>query len=133
MSASENAEIVRNGYQAFATGDLPTVMGQLSPDIVWHIPGENALSGDYRGHDEVMAFFGKLATETGGTFQLTVEDLLASDEHVVALCHQNLSRSGQTLDGDIVHVWRVADGKAAEFWGMPYDAVATDAFWKNTA
>ncbi len=129
MTANENAAVVRSGYEAFARGDLATVTSLFSPDIVWHIPGSSPLAGDRRGPADVVAFFGDLAAMSGGTFSLQLHDLLASDDHVVALGHQTAQRNGKTLDEDLVHVWHVSDGKATEFWGVPYDAAAADAFW----
>ena len=41
----------------------------LADDIVWRSPGRNPLSGDYRGKDAVLALFGRLAEETGGTLR----------------------------------------------------------------
>ncbi len=35
MSA-ENVAIIRSIYGALATGDIPTVLGLLSPDVVWN-------------------------------------------------------------------------------------------------
>jgi uncharacterized protein len=28
----------------------------MSPDVTWHIPGSNTLSGDHRGADATFAF-----------------------------------------------------------------------------
>ena len=35
MSA-ENVAVVKGIYQAFATGDVPAVVGAMSPDIEWN-------------------------------------------------------------------------------------------------
>jgi len=57
--AQHNAELLQRGYEAFALGDLPTVLGMLSDDITWHVPGRSPLSGDYKGHDGVISFLTK--------------------------------------------------------------------------
>jgi ketosteroid isomerase-like protein len=54
-----NGEIIKQTYDAFGRGDMPTVFGILDKEIKWHVPGQSPLSGDYRGHDEVMGFFKK--------------------------------------------------------------------------
>ena len=35
MSA-ENVAVVRGIYEAFGTGNVPAVLGAMSPDIVWN-------------------------------------------------------------------------------------------------
>ena len=34
--SQENVALVRGLYAAFATGDVPGVLGAMSPDIVWN-------------------------------------------------------------------------------------------------
>ena len=34
--SQENVELVRAVYAAFAAGDVPAVLGAMSPEIVWH-------------------------------------------------------------------------------------------------
>jgi ketosteroid isomerase-like protein len=50
----------------------------FTEDVVWHSPGRNPPSGDYRGIDEVMVAFGKLLEATGGNFSLEIHDRIAS-------------------------------------------------------
>ena len=46
-----NTEIARRAYDAFLTGDMETMGALMSDEIVWHAPGDNALSGTYSGKD----------------------------------------------------------------------------------
>ena len=127
--AHPNEELIRGGYEAFATGDVGEVLRRFADDITWHIPGRGALSGDYRGHEEVMGFFGKLMELSGGTFKLEVHDLLANDEHGVALVTGTATRDGKSFTGIDVHVFHFRDGKVVEFWDSPVDQYASDEFW----
>ena len=129
MTAQDDLELIRQGYEAFGKGDIPAVMEILADDIVWHVPGRSPIAGDYQGQQAVMGFFGKLQERSGGSFRLEMHDLLASKDHVVALCTLHGNRSDKTLDVNRVHIWHVRDGKATEFWGLPDDAYATDEFW----
>jgi ketosteroid isomerase-like protein len=127
--AHPNAELVRGGYEAFARGDVGAVMRLFHPDIEWHVGGRNALTGDYRGHDEVMSFFGRLTEMTGGSFRLEIHDITASDEHVVAILDAHAERDGRPYDSHVIHVWHVEDGKAREFRAVSIDAYADDEFY----
>src|SRR5579863_4614072 len=129
MSAHDNGELIRSGYEAFSEGDMETIAKIFATDIQWNISGRNMISGTYDGQDETFAFFGKLMELTDGTFSAEVHDLLASDDHVVVLARESGSRNGKSLESDDVHVWHLADGKAVEFWGISKDQHEVDEFW----
>ncbi len=129
MGAQGNAELIRSGYEAFSKGDMETIAKVFGSDIRWTISGRNQISGTYVGQDEVFGFFGKLMELTDGSFTVAVHDLLASDDHVVVLVTETASRNGKSLKMDEAHVWHVAGGQAAEFWGLPADQHAVDEFW----
>jgi ketosteroid isomerase-like protein len=130
--AHPNEEALRQGYEAFGRGDIETVMGLFTDDIKWHAPGRNdKVSGDYYGKQEVGGFIQKLMEHTGGTFKLAVHDLLANDEHGVALVKLTGERKGKSLNTNDVHVWHVTDGKFSEFWSSLQDLYAFDEFWAD--
>ncbi len=98
VTEHSNVELTRRGYEAFAKGDLATLTELLADDVVWHVQGVGPLNGNYHGRDEVFGFFGRLAEETGGTFRLDVHDVLANDEHAVALCALSASRGNKSIE-----------------------------------
>jgi hypothetical protein len=53
-----NAALIRSGYEAFARGDVAGALAVFADDILWHVPGRGPLSGDDRGHAQVLEFFG---------------------------------------------------------------------------
>jgi uncharacterized protein len=125
-----NVERARRGYEAFAKGDLATMSELMADDIVWHVKGVGPLNGDYRGRDQVFGFFGRLAEETGGTFRLDVQDILANDEHTAVLATLTASRGGKSIETMVVNVSRNdGDGRITEFWGATTDPEAATSFW----
>ena len=76
-----------------------------------------------------MGYFGQLGELTGGSFQVTLEDVLATDERTVALHHATGTREGKTLDADEVLVFRFRGDKASEAQGYSGDQYAVDQFW----
>jgi ketosteroid isomerase-like protein len=127
--AHPNEELARKGYKAFAAGDIETVKGLLADDVLWHIPGRSPLAGDYKGRDEVLGFFAKIAERSGGTFKLDVHDVLANDEHAVVLVVAKAERAGKRLNEPLVHVSHIKNGKITEFWAHPSDQYSGDEFW----
>ncbi len=129
MADHPNVELVRRGYQAFADGDMAWMKENLAGDIVWHVPGNNPLSGDKVGIDPVLAFFGQTIQMTEGTFRIELHDVVGGEDHVVALTTATGSRpDGRTLVNRAAQIFHVRDGKAAEVWNFTDDQAALDAF-----
>ena len=126
-----NAELLRGGYDAFAKGDIPNVLGIFAEDIAWHVPGRSPLSGDYRGHQEVVGFFTNAMELSGGTLRVEADEILADGERIIALTTVSAERDGRSWSSPEVHVWRVQDGRAITFREFQGDQEAEDRFWSS--
>ena len=62
--ASQNVEVAKKSYGAFAAGDLETVLSTFDDNVEFFLPGNSTISGTYRGKDEVTKFFAKLAEKS---------------------------------------------------------------------
>ena len=131
MTDHPNLERARVGYEAFAAGDLTAVSDLLSDSIVWHSGGGNVLTGDYKGKEAVLGFFGLLMQESGGSFRNEIHDMLANDEHGVALVTMSATRGGESFEGNVVHIFHMSDGRMTEFWAIPENQSRYDEFWMD--
>ena len=104
MSEQDNIEVIKRGYEAFAAGDVETVMSLFDDDIEWVQPGDSAVSGTFHGKSEVMEHLGRLA-EKGLTVKLN--RLIADGDTVVALTE--VTAGGET--GQDADVFTLRDGK----------------------
>jgi len=127
--ADQTAQLIRDAYDAFARGDLGTVLAALSPEITWHVPGRSPLSGDYKGHAEVVDFFAKSMELSQGSLRVQVDEVLANGERVVALTTVSANRNGQSWSAPEVHVWRVVEARAVDFREFQGDQQTEDEFW----
>ena len=127
--AHPNEELIQKGYDAFGKGDLDALKDLFADDVKWHTPGKSPISGDLEGRDAVFGQFAKIAELSGGSFRLEIHDMLANDEHGVALVTATGDRGGKSFSDNQVHVFHVKDGKLTEFWGHPGDQYAADEFW----
>ncbi len=127
--SSANAALIKGAYEAFSRGDIRGAMAAFADDIFWHVPGRGPISGDYRGHDEVLAFFGHFMELSSGTFRLEIHEVLAKGGLVVVLCTESAQRAGRRWSSRQVHVWTVKNGKAATFHEYPGDQEAEDEVW----
>jgi uncharacterized protein len=129
--AEANKALILSGYEAFSRGDIQNVFALLAEDILWHVPGRGPLSGNYRGHAEVLGFFQHFMALSGGTFRIEIDNILAQDDQVVVLCTQSAQRGGHGWSSRQVEVWTVKDGRAAVFWQYQGDQQAEDEFWSR--
>jgi len=118
MSA-ENVSLIKGLYDAFGAGDVPGVLGRLSPDIVWN-EAENfpyADNNPYRGPDAVAAgVFARCVGEWDG-FGLAMTDLIDGGNRVVALGRYTgtFHKTRGRMNSQAVHVWTVREGKVVAF------------------
>ena len=75
------------------------------------------------------AFSGQLMERSGGTFRVSLHDVVASDEHAVGLHTSEGEREGRRLHSQQTLVFHLRDGMVAEAWSLHYDQHTTDEFW----
>jgi ketosteroid isomerase-like protein len=117
MGASENKANAQAAYAAFANADIDGATKDMADDIEWVVPGNSAISGTYRGKEEVVKFFLTLA---GKSFSTSPEHFIADGDHVVVLTH--VETEGQGADQADVLTFR--DGKLVKFQSAGDTALA---------
>jgi len=117
--SQENVDLVRAIYAAFAAGDVPAVLGAMSPDIVWN-EAENFPYADrnpYRGPEAILnGVFARIGAEWDG-FEAVAEELIDGGDTIVALGRYRgiCKATGRAIDAQLAHVWRIEGGKVAAF------------------
>ena len=129
MAEHPNVDLLRKGYAAYSTGDMAVLTELFADDLLWHVAGRSAISGDYKGRDAVFGFFGKLMEMSNGSAKIEVHDILANDEHAVALVTGTATRGDNSFTGPDVHTFHLRNGQVVEFWDSPLDQYASDEFW----
>jgi len=128
--AHSNEDLVREGFAAFARGDMDALRKQYwADDIRWHVSGRSPLAGDYEGAEQVIELFARLFELTGGALSIELHDVLANDEHAVALFTARAERAGKQLTDNMVQTFHLRDGKVSEVWNQATDQYAQDEFW----
>jgi ketosteroid isomerase-like protein len=117
--SQENVALVRGVYEAFASGDVPAVLGAMSPDIVWN-EAENFPLADrnpYVGPEAILhGVFARLGSDWDGFTVVPEEYLDAGDTIVMLGRYRGTCRAtGRPVDAQLAHVWRIEDGKAKGF------------------
>ncbi|MGE0594628.1 MAG: nuclear transport factor 2 family protein [Vicinamibacterales bacterium] len=116
----DNVKVLKNLYEAFGRGDVPTVLGVMSPDIRWHEAESNPYrpSGEpWVGPDAVLTnLFMKLGTEWDGFSVHPTSFHGAGDSVIVEARYSGMYKAtGRSLDAQVCHVWDLRDGKVTRF------------------
>jgi ketosteroid isomerase-like protein len=129
MSETEhpNAALVRRVFAAFGQ-DAMAISAAFARDIVWRVPGDTVMSGEYRGRRDVVEFLRRTGLETDGTYRSRLHSVFADDDWAVALYRATGSRNGIDLDIDQALVIRVANGLWQDVTAVPLDS-AFERFW----
>jgi ketosteroid isomerase-like protein len=132
MPTEADVATVRRLYEALRAGDFAVVADCFHEDAVWHLPGDNPLSGTHRGwpaiRDDLFARQGPLS---GGTFRAQLLDLAVGEEYIVAVVHATAQYELRVLDLTVCQLMRVHNGKIVEIRGHYASDAALDAFWSN--
>jgi uncharacterized protein len=112
-----NSETIRGLYQAFARGDVPSVLGMLDPQIEWTEAEGFPYGGTFIGQQAILNnVFMKLGTEWDG-FKAEPEDFIEAGDRVVSLGAYSgtYKATGKSMRVPFAHVWTLRDGRPVKF------------------
>jgi ketosteroid isomerase-like protein len=113
---ADNVALVASVYENFANGDIPAVLGALSPDIEWVEAPQDFLPhhGTHHGPDEVAAKVFQMVVDYFDEFAVVPERFHDAGEVIVVEGRAiGKTKAGGILDAPAVWVWTVRDGLAA--------------------
>ncbi|MCM3870020.1 MAG: nuclear transport factor 2 family protein [Pyrinomonadaceae bacterium] len=117
--SQENVNIVRGVYQAFATGDIPSVIAALDPQVEWR-EAENFIYADknpYLGPQAVLeGVFMRIGGEWDG-FAVSPQEVLDAGEIVIGHGHYSgiYKKNGGAVRAQFAHFFTLHDGKVTKF------------------
>lgn len=123
MADHPNAALARSAMDSLNSGDFAAMADLLADDVVWHEIGR---AEPRRGKAEMGA------VTSGQDYEITAKlhDVVANDEHVIALVDATATRGGKTLDYRTAEIMHVRDGKVTERWAFSDDTAAIVDFFK---
>jgi ketosteroid isomerase-like protein len=116
----QNIEIVRQAYQA---GEKV-----ISENIVWHVPGNNPVSGVYRG---AKAYREDMVQKMAPIEEwiVDVDEVMINGNMAVAAVRVRGLRKGHRIELFGAHVMRLESGKVVEGWGFVENQDVLDQFF----
>ena len=121
MTTKENIQIIDSLYNAFSTGDMPTVLGLMHPEIEWNEAESNSLAdgNPYIGPDAILeGVFARLVAihEHFGLQDVKVHGM--NDNMVLATLRYDakVKATGKSYNAQAAHLWTLDDeGKITAF------------------
>lgn len=126
--AHPDEAVVRRFARAMVDRDVGAIADSFTDDVVFHIAGRNALSGDHRGKQNVLTRLFQAWEEAFGGLEIRVHDVLANDDHVVVLSDRRATRDDRSIEMRAASVYHVRGGRIAEAWLFEWDPYAVDEF-----
>ena len=116
-----NVALMKEGYAAFAKGNIDAVLAIWDPQIEWHeckgmpvVPAGG--SGTFVGHQAVLAgVIAKIPEHIDG-FGIEIDELFGSGDRVVMSGRYvgTLRATGKPFKVAVVHLWTFRDGRATK-------------------
>ena len=123
MGEHPNAAVVRRMNEAMSAGDMATAASLVADDIVWHTIGA---AEPIRGKDALAASMAGLAE---ASISYDIHDVLASDDHVIALGTATATLGGRSLTYRTAEIFHVGNGQVTERWAFSDDTKAIIDFF----
>lgn len=133
MSVQHAGErVVREFLDRLHAGRLEHATELWDDNVRWHVAGANALSGSYRGGEEVLDYLKAVRDATAGTWAVRLLGLTELAGLHVALFEASTGGPAGAAWRRIV-VYAVEGGRVTEQWLIDLDQPAADAaFSKGT-
>ena len=120
MADHPNAALVRQYFE----GEIEDYANGIDDDVEWWEIGRD------------QPIIGKAALlahmeEQAGLWDIdgSVHDVVANDEHAVALLNATGKRDGRTLDYKVAEIYHIRDGKVTHRWAFSDDTAAIAEFF----
>jgi ketosteroid isomerase-like protein len=126
----DNIASVRRGFQAFQNSDIATLAELFHPDATWRSAPSGVLGSDHTGQNDIFSMFGKIGSETQGSFAVNPLAFAASGDQVFVHALASGTRNGKSLNADEVLIFTLADNKVRDVQLFMHDYTTSAAFWQ---
>ncbi len=121
MTTKQNIQIIDSLYNAFSTGDIPTVLGLMHSKIEWNEAESNSLAdgNPYNGPDAILeGVFARLGANHEHFALQDVKTHGMNDNMVLATLRYNgkVKATGKSYNAQAAHLWTLNnEGKVSAF------------------
>jgi len=121
-----NATLFRRGYEPSTRATWTRSASCSTSTSSGTTAAAAGFSHDANGIDETLGFFMELVQASEGTFHLDIHDIVANDDHAVALVTSRQEVGGVKYEDLGSHVVHMNDGKVTESWFFAWNPYQQD-------
>lgn len=123
MGDHPNAAKYREISESFNQGNVDAMTDYVADDVEWwYIGGDQPL----RGKQALMEMYGALSDVD---IKIDLHDVIANDEHLVALVTATATRNGRTFEYRTAEIHHIKDGMITHRWAFSDDTEAINKFF----
>ncbi|MBC7887300.1 MAG: nuclear transport factor 2 family protein [Ferruginibacter sp.] len=127
-----NVKAIRNYQAAMANGDLENALTVFDPEVTYTVPGNNLLSGIYKGPQEVMSYLGRLMQLTGGSYRISEMHWLVNEkEQVILFINNHADLNGRFYEWEETILFEFKNGKKYNIEHFQADQLGMDEFLRK--
>ncbi|MFC5196132.1 nuclear transport factor 2 family protein [Bizionia hallyeonensis] len=120
MKTNENTQIIDTMYNAFASGDMPTVLGSMHPKIEWNeAEGNKYADGNpYIGPNAILnGVFARLGAdhEYFKLADIKLHDMRNNQVLATLRYDAKNKKTGKKYNAQAAHLWTLKGGKVITF------------------
>jgi hypothetical protein len=123
-TSDASVTLLREALSAFNRGDLQAAIEYLADDVEWHEIGR---AEPIVGKAALAARYG--AAIPGWEITTEVHDILANDEHAVALVTATAGKESRSFTYRTAEIFHIRDGKITARWAFSDDTAAINEFF----
>jgi ketosteroid isomerase-like protein len=120
-----NAAKYREMDKATEIGDFESYADAIADDVEWwEIGSDQPVRGKAALMERMQGLMG-----SGMSIKGDLHDVIANDEHMVALVNATVERGGKTFSYRTAEIYHVKDGKITHRWAFSDDTAAINEFF----
>ena len=127
MAEHPSATLIRQGLGALNRGDIHAMADMLADDVEWHEIGRTE---PIVGKAALAARYG--AAIPGWEITAEVHDIVANDEHAIALVTATAGMGGRSFTYRTAEIFHIREGKITARWAFSDDTAAINEFFAGT-
>lgn len=125
MTDHPNAAMYRELSKTVEAGDFSSYVDAISDDVEWwEIGSDEPVRGKAALAEHMQSMMA-----AGGSIKADLHDVIANDEHMVALVNATVEQGGKTFSYKTAEIYHVKDGKITHRWAFSDDTAAINEFF----
>jgi len=126
-TSDASVTLLRQALDAFNRGDAQAATELVADDVEWHEIGR---AEPIVGKAALAARYG--AAIPGWDITAEIHDILANDEHAIALVTATAGMGGRSFTYRTAEIFHIRDGKISARWAFSDDTAAINEFFAGT-